>query len=78
MWGVHQRMAELWNIQSNQRALTVEEMEELKICLDANLIKCRKVARLKNLSLLASQTDDVDWQHELCSQLDEIYADFTS
>lgn len=69
-------MAELWNIQSNERALTAEEMSELKICLDANMNKCRKVARLKNLSLLASQTDDTDWQHEICSQLEEIYVDF--
>lgn len=76
MWVVHQRMAELWSIQSNERKLSDEEMSELKICLDANLNKCRKVANLKNLSLVASMTNDADWQHEICNQLEEIYADF--
>ncbi|MFZ8008244.1 MULTISPECIES: DUF7667 family protein [Bacillus subtilis group] len=76
MWGVHQRLAELRNIEKNHRALTEEEMSELKICLDANLNKCRKVAALKNLSLLASATNDTDWQHEICNQIEELYADF--
>lgn len=76
MWVVHDRMAELWNIQNNQRDLTKKEMEELKICLDANLNKCRKVAALKNLSLVASMCEDADWQHEICNKLEEVYADF--
>ncbi|MCY8867360.1 hypothetical protein MOD76_19725 [Bacillus spizizenii] len=76
MWGVHQRLAELWNIQSNHRKLTEDEMREMKICLDANLNKCRKVATLKNLSLVASMTEDNEWQHEICSAIEKVYEDF--
>jgi hypothetical protein len=75
MWVVHQRMAEIWEI-TKHRDLTEEEMTELKICLDANLNKCRQVAALKNLSLVASMTDDKEWLHEICAKLDELYADF--
>ncbi|MED2978237.1 hypothetical protein P4284_16235 [Bacillus swezeyi] len=76
MWGVHQRLAELRNIEKNHRALTEEEKTELNICLDANLNLCRKVAYLKNQSLLATMTKDKDWQFEICSQLEEIYTVF--
>lgn len=76
MWGVHQRLAELRNIEKNHRALTEEEKTELNICLDANLNLCRKVADLKNQSLLATMTKDNDWQFEICSQLEEIYTVF--
>lgn len=76
MWGVHQRLAELWNIQNNHRKLTEDEMRELKICLDANLNKCRKVATLKNLSLVASMTEDTEWQHEICCAIERVYEDF--
>jgi hypothetical protein len=75
MWVVHDRMAEIW-ANTKSRELTKEEMKELKICLDANLNKCRKVAALKNLSFAAAMTGDQDWQFELCSKLEEIYSDF--
>ncbi|MFN2746949.1 hypothetical protein ACINLE_17585 [Bacillus sp. z60-18] len=75
MWGVHQRLAELWSL-SKQRSLTAEEMSEFRICLDANMNKCWEVATLKNQSLLAHITKDNDWQFEICSELEEVYADF--
>lgn len=72
MWTVHQRLAELWNIQSNQRDLSPDEYEEMKMCLDANLHKAQKLADLYNYSLLASMTNDTEWQHEICEQIDYI------
>jgi hypothetical protein len=74
MWVVHERMAELWQL-SKQRSLNKEEQTELFHCMDANLNKCRKVAALKNLSLVASMTKDHDWLHEICKQLDEVYVE---
>ena len=74
MWVVHQRLAQLWQIKK-YRLLTQEEKKEFYHCLDANMNKCRRVAALKNLSLLASMTDDTDWNHEICSQLDKLYVD---
>lgn len=32
-------------------------------CLDANVQRVWEIAKLKNLSLLASMTGDVKWQH---------------
>ncbi|WP_457851280.1 DUF7667 family protein [Bacillus paralicheniformis] len=51
-------------------------MSEFRICLDANLNKCWKVAALKYQSLLALTTKDDDWQHDVCSQLGEVSVDF--
>ncbi|WP_420885172.1 MULTISPECIES: DUF7667 family protein [Anoxybacillaceae] len=31
-----------------------------------------EIAKLKNLSLLASMTGDVEWQHELCARLEKL------
>jgi hypothetical protein len=75
MWVVHQEMARIW-ANTKQRELTKDEMTELHHCLDANMHKCRKVATLKNLSLVASMTGDHDWQHDICAKLDKIYAEF--
>lgn len=72
MWSVHQRLAELWFIQSFTRELTSDEKDELKICLDANMREAQKLADLYNLSLIASMTDDTKWNLELCSEIDKI------
>jgi hypothetical protein len=41
-------------------------------CLDANVQRAWEIAKLKNLSLLASMTSDVKWQHEQGAKLDEM------
>ncbi|ATO48415.1 hypothetical protein P4V86_01955 [Brevibacillus laterosporus] len=71
MWIVHQRMAELWFI-NKTRELTDSEMTEMSHCLSANAKRAWKIAKLKNLSLIASMTNDTDWQHELCSRIEKI------
>ncbi|WP_437438392.1 DUF7667 family protein [Brevibacillus laterosporus] len=30
------------------------------------------MAKLTNLSFIASKTNDADWQHELCSRIEKI------
>ena len=71
MLAFHNRMAELWFIRKN-REWTLEEKKEMKICMDANMNRCRKIQEKKNLSLLASMTNDVNWQHEICSDIEEL------
>ncbi|MCG7316393.1 DUF7667 family protein [Brevibacillus laterosporus] len=34
--------------------------------------KTREIAKLKNLSFIASMTNDMYWQHELCSKKEKI------
>ncbi|QDX95863.1 hypothetical protein EEL30_22710 [Brevibacillus laterosporus] len=71
MWIVHQRMAELWVI-NKTRELTDSEMTEMSECLSANATRAWEVAKLKNLSVIASVTKDIEWQHELCARLEKI------
>ncbi|MDF9411007.1 hypothetical protein E1B06_04635 [Brevibacillus laterosporus] len=75
MWTVHQRMVELWFI-NKTRELTDSEMTEMSHCLSANAQRAWEIAKLKNLSLIASMTNDIDWQHELCSRIEKIEGDF--
>lgn len=65
----HQRLAELYVV-NKRRKLSEEEMLELQHCLAANVNYCWEMAYLKNLSLMASMTNDTDWLHEICAAID--------
>jgi hypothetical protein len=71
MWAVDQRICELWTI-NKRRPLTDEEMTEFAHCMDAHVNRAWQISKLKNLSLLAHMTDDVEWQHELCAKLEKL------
>lgn len=71
MWAVHQRLGELWTIQK-KRLLTEEELDEMSHCLEANAKKAWKLATLESLSLAASMTNDTEWLHEICKQIEEL------
>lgn len=71
MLSVHWRMAELWTLEKT-RGLTEDEQSELSACLHYNAIYARKLAGLYNLSLAASMTNDTEWQHEICSQIEKL------
>ncbi|MBO8165098.1 MAG: hypothetical protein H0Z34_15555 [Brevibacillus sp.] len=71
MWIVDQRICELWTI-NKRRPLTDDEMTEFIHCMDAHLKRAWEIAKLKNLSLVASMTNDVKWQHELCAKLERL------
>ncbi|WP_274365324.1 DUF7667 family protein [Paenibacillus thermotolerans] len=69
---IHQRMAELWTIQKRQRELSKQELDEMAILMDANANHFWKLITLENLSKLASDTHDVDWQYELYYRIEEL------
>lgn len=71
MRGVHERLAELYMV-GQKRPLTNEETLELNICMKANAEWIWKMNKLKTLSLLASQTNDMDWQHEICARIEKL------
>ncbi|PCN45925.1 hypothetical protein B9C88_04385 [Brevibacillus laterosporus] len=71
MWIVHQRMAVRWFI-NKTRELTDSEMTEMSHCLSANAQRTWEIAKLNNLSFIASLTNDTDWQHDLCSRIEKI------
>ncbi len=66
---VHQRLAELWQV-NLKRPLTKPELSEMNQCLSVNGRLCFKNAYLENCSLLASMTNDIDWQHEICLDIE--------
>lgn len=68
---IYNRLAELYILQSLRKLSSMEETE-LAECLAANTNYEWKRARLLNFSLMASMTNDMDWQHEICMQLEEI------
>lgn len=68
---IHERIAELWTLKQ-QRPLSDKEYAEFTQCLDANARHYWKLAQLKNLSLLASMTEDTEWQHEICAKIDQL------
>lgn len=67
----HQRLAELW-VTNKRRPLTPAEMTEVQHCLAANVKYCWELAYRENMALLASMTNDVDWLHEECAEIDRI------
>lgn len=64
------RIAEL-RVTQKAHGLSKQEQIELDLCLDWVVNYCWKQAYLRNQSLLASMTNDVDWQHEICLDLDD-------
>lgn len=67
MHPVHQRIGELSAL-SRRRNLTYHENKELDQCLKVNENMCFEAARITNLSLIAYETNDVLWQHEICAE----------
>ncbi|WP_127585774.1 DUF7667 family protein [Paenibacillus koleovorans] len=63
------RIAQLRVVQK-ARGLDPVQLQELKLCLDWIVNYCWRQALLKNQALKASMTNDVDWLHELCRDLD--------
>lgn len=68
---VAERFIELCIIE-RRRALTKEEVHELNEALDYLENLEWEKSKLKNLSYMASLTNDIDWQHEICAKLDRL------
>jgi hypothetical protein len=66
----HQRLAELSTIKKQKRKFTVQEESDYEYCLYLNESFAWKIANLENLSLVASMTNDYEWQHEICAQIE--------
>ena len=71
MFPYHARMAELWLV-NKKRSLTESELIELEHCMSLNAKHCWKLARLQNESLIASMTNDTEWQHATCARIEEL------
>lgn len=69
---VADRFIEL-SILERHRKLSVTEKQEMQESIRFLENLEWKKSKLKNLSLLASMTNDTDWQHELCADLEKFH-----
>lgn len=67
----HQRLAELRTLKKS-RKLTEQEESDFDYCLHINESYVWRMVKLENLSLLASETNDYEWQHEICAQIERL------
>lgn len=67
---VHQRIAEL-SVLSRRRDLNYNEKKEFEQCLKVNESMAYDDAKITNLSLIAFETNDIEWQHEICAQVEK-------
>lgn len=74
---VHRRLAEL--LEKSVRLcglkyLSDAEQAEISHCLHVNAKLVRELDQLKQLSFIAYEAGDVEWQHELCERIDKLEA----
>lgn len=72
MMPAHWRLAEL----TAKVVLTEDEEIEMALILRFNRDCAWKLAELYNWSLMATMIDDINWQHEICAQIDRLEIEF--
>lgn len=77
---VHRRLAELTEKAERlggYERLSILEQKDIAHCLKLNAQVVRRIDELKQLSFIAYQANDAEWQHELCKQLDALEANLS-
>ncbi len=77
---VHRRLAELTEKAERlggYNKLSTNEQKEINHCLLVNAKITREVDELLQLSFIAYQANDTEWQMEICGRLDELRPKFT-
>lgn len=69
---VEKRLLQLVGILLNQRPLTISEVKELRDAYQYLINREWKLGLLEMQSLMASLTNDSDWQHEICRNIDAL------
>jgi hypothetical protein len=76
MNAIYQRMAEITRRLKSDRNLSPATRVNLELELDqllqANELLCHKMACLENLSQMAYETNDMDWLHDICAQIEQL------
>lgn len=54
-----------------KRQLSPSEAVELEQCQQLNVNYVSEAAYLANMSLLASMSKDINWQHEICKEIEQ-------
>lgn len=76
---IHRRLAEL-QVTAKRRGgwhmLSTMEQQEMYFCLQQNAALILKLDGLKELTFHAHIMGDMDWQQELCSQIEDLESAF--
>lgn len=68
---VQERFIELC-VLSDDRVLNAMEYKEIKESFQVVKKRYWDMDKLRNLSYMASEKKDDDWQHEICSRIDQL------
>ena len=74
---IHRRLAELQLIAERRGGydhLTIREQMDLHHCLQINANLVRRLDELKQLAFVAHCAGDMEWEQEICRQIDEMEA----
>ncbi|MED5019303.1 hypothetical protein P9847_18535 [Paenibacillus chibensis] len=74
---VHRRLAELTEKAERlggYNQLSLLEQLDITHCMKVNAKLVRRIDELKQLSFIAYEANDTEWQHELCKELDALEA----
>jgi len=66
-----QRLADVWKVIKDNGQMTGSIMTALRKALDENLDHCFRISMLGEISLIAYEMQDTDWQHEICEKIDK-------
>lgn len=73
------RAAELWTLSGcDTSKMSEKHRNEFEDIMKLNQIYCYRMARLENLSMIATQLDDITLQHSICAAIDELEATGTT
>lgn len=72
MLTINCRLAELWNMHKTAGSLSEDEQDEMNMFLTANMNYVMKMSQLEELSYQASCTNDIEWQHDICREIEEL------
>lgn len=73
---IHRRLAELQLI-AEKRRWSTSELLEVTHCLRVNADLVVKLDSLKELAFQAHAIGDMDWQQDICRQIDELESKFS-
>jgi len=66
-----QLLADIWKVIKDNGQMTGSIMTALRKALDENLDHCFRMSMLGEISLIAYEMQDIDWQHEICAKIDK-------
>jgi len=72
---LHRKLAHVWEMNTDSKGNTVVDavlMQQIIPLLRQNYELVRQLDELKQLSFIAYEMGDMDWQQDICKQIEEL------